>query len=88
MTLCASDGKYKLAQERQGMTLSRLLKYATSAEQNRFQFLQDGQYIGQRLGDKILFSLIMMSLYWGQGGTFNNSGMYNTSALLAFLTVS
>eukprot|EP00240_Pyramimonas_obovata_P000614 CAMPEP_0118936882 /NCGR_PEP_ID=MMETSP1169-20130426/20820_1 /TAXON_ID=36882 /ORGANISM="Pyramimonas obovata, Strain CCMP722" /LENGTH=576 /DNA_ID=CAMNT_0006880313 /DNA_START=154 /DNA_END=1881 /DNA_ORIENTATION=+ len=48
---------------------------------------KDGQYIGQRLGDKVLFSLILMSLYWGQGGETNVPSMYNTSALLLLLTV-
>jgi hypothetical protein len=50
---------------------------------------QNGEYLGQRLGDKILFSLILMSLYW-QTGDWKEDGptersvakIYNLNALL------
>lgn len=45
----------------------------------------DGEYIGQRLGDKVLFSLILMSLYWQTGKWSEGDGpasVYNLNALL------
>ena len=45
----------------------------------------DGEYIGQRLGDKVLFSLILMSLYWQTGNWSEGDGpapVYNLNALL------
>mmetsp|Transcript_19576 Transcript_19576/g.37759 ORF Transcript_19576/g.37759 Transcript_19576/m.37759 type:complete len:449 (+) Transcript_19576:102-1448(+) len=47
----------------------------------------DGQYLGQRLGDKVLFSLILMSLYWQQGDSSSVRNLMNTSQLLLMMVI-
>lgn len=45
--------------------------------------LTSGDYLGPRIGDKILIALIIFSLYWGVGDKdADPSGMTNISAVL------
>ena len=47
----------------------------------------DPQYLGPRIGDKLVFSLLNMALYWGIGGDFSIGNQININAMLFMWTV-
>jgi len=46
---------------------------------------KDGQFIGTRFGDKIVFALLILSLYWGIGDNEDPQSITSTSTLLYFI---
>ena len=56
-----------------------LLKYRTTAH------YQDGEYLGTRLGDKLVFALLIMSLYWRIGDELDPQSIASTASLLFFV---
>lgn len=56
--------------------LRTLIKYRTSRN------YRDGAFLGPRIGDKILISLLVMTLYLGIGNDFSTDNYINISAVL------
>ncbi len=56
--------------------LKTLIKYRTSKN------YRDGEFLGPRIGDKIMISLLIMTLYLGIGDEFQDSNYINISAVL------
>lgn len=56
--------------------LITLLKYRT------LKNYKDGAYLGPRLGDKLLLTFIIFTLYWGIGDDLSNSNIPNLAAVL------
>lgn len=56
--------------------LKTLIKYRTSKN------YRDGEFLGPRIGDKIMISLLIMTLYLGIGDEFVDSNYINISAVL------
>ena len=48
--------------------------------------LMDPVYIAPRLGDKIVFGFIVMSLFWGVGNDFSGTGVQSTVSVLFMVT--
>jgi len=46
---------------------------------------KDGEFVGTRFGDKIIFSLLILSLYWGIGKNTDSQSIQSTAALLYFV---
>mmetsp|Transcript_9473 Transcript_9473/g.13446 ORF Transcript_9473/g.13446 Transcript_9473/m.13446 type:complete len:626 (+) Transcript_9473:183-2060(+) len=46
---------------------------------------KDGQFLGTRFGDKIVFALLILSLYWGIGDKEDPQSITSTSSLLYFI---
>uniref|UniRef100_A0A7S3YX25 ABC transporter domain-containing protein n=1 Tax=Lotharella globosa TaxID=91324 RepID=A0A7S3YX25_9EUKA len=46
---------------------------------------QNPEFIGPRFGDKFLFSLLILSLYWGTGNKTNIQDMQSTASMLYFV---
>jgi len=44
-----------------------------------------GEFIGPRLGDKVIFSLLILSLYYGLGDSTNVQDVQSTAAMLYFV---
>jgi len=59
--------------------LKTLLKYRMVAH------YKDGQFIGVRFGDKVVFSLLILSLYFGIGDEIDPESIISTSNLLYFI---
>jgi len=60
--------------------LRALLKYRAAAH------YRDGEFLGTRFGDKILFALLIMSLYWGIGDDADAQSIQSTASLLYFIS--
>jgi len=56
--------------------LKTLVKYRTTRN------YQSAEFLGPRIGDKLIFSLILMSLYWGIGDDLDADNFINISACL------
>ena len=46
---------------------------------------KDGEFLGTRFCDKIVFSLLILSLYWGIGDNTDSQSIQSTAALLYFV---
>ena len=46
---------------------------------------KDGEFLGTRFGDKIVFSVLILSLYWGIGDNTDAQSIQSTAALLYFI---
>mmetsp|Transcript_9075 Transcript_9075/g.13614 ORF Transcript_9075/g.13614 Transcript_9075/m.13614 type:complete len:649 (+) Transcript_9075:58-2004(+) len=57
----------------------QIFRYRTAAH------YKNGEYIGPRLGDKILFSLLILSLYWGFGDSTDIQDMQSVASMLYFV---
>jgi hypothetical protein len=44
-----------------------------------------GEFIGPRFGDKVIFSLLILSLYWGIGAKEDAQSIQSTAALMYFI---
>lgn len=65
-----------------GHGVSTLLRYRSSRN------FKDGEYIGARLGDKLLYGIILASLFWGEGSKQrNDSSVTNVCGLLWFIII-
>lgn len=58
------------------LTLPPPSQYRTSTN------YRDGAWLGPRVGDKLIFSLLIMSLYWGIGDDFSQNNVINIVAIL------
>jgi ATP-binding cassette subfamily G (WHITE) protein 2 len=58
--------------------LITLLKYRAAAH------YQDAEFLGPRFGDKLLFALLILSLYFGIGKELDSQSVASTSTLLFF----
>ena len=47
---------------------------------------QNGEFLGPRIGDKIIFGLLILSLYWGIGDDEDTSSIQSTASLLYFIS--
>jgi len=56
-----------------------ILKYRTTTHYT------SGEFVGPRLGDKVLFSLLILSLYFGLGSKTDIQDMQSTAAMLYFV---
>lgn len=56
--------------------LITLIKYRTRRN------YQDGAFLGPRIGDKVLISLLIMTLYWNVGKNFDQDNLINIAAVL------
>ncbi|KAG2450267.1 hypothetical protein HYH02_004778 [Chlamydomonas schloesseri] len=56
--------------------LKTLVKYRTTKN------YRDGEFLGPRIGDKIMISLLIMTLYLGIGDEFNDANYVNIAAVL------
>lgn len=43
---------------------------------------KNGEFVGQRIGDKLIIGLLMMSLYWGIGRKHDDRSVTNVAAIL------
>jgi len=48
---------------------------------------KDGEYLGQRLGDKIMLALVMMSLFWKEADETNANGVMNIGQFLLMMCI-
>jgi ATP-binding cassette subfamily G (WHITE) protein 2 len=46
---------------------------------------KNGEFLGTRFGDKIVFSILILSLYWGIGDNTDAQSIQSTAALLYFV---
>ena len=60
--------------------LATLLQYRTSTH------YKSGEFLGPRIGDKVMFGLLILSLYWGIGDKEDTNSIASTSALLYFIS--
>ena len=61
--------------------LKTIVKYRT------IRNYTDPEFLGPRIGDKLIFSLINMALYWGIGSDLSSDNLYNIMAMLFMWTV-
>jgi len=47
---------------------------------------QNGEFLGPRIGDKIIFGLLILSLYWGIGDQEDTQSIQSTASLLYFVS--
>ena len=47
---------------------------------------KDGEFLGPRIGDKIIFGLLILSLYWGIGDEKDTQSIQSTASLLYFIS--
>jgi len=60
--------------------LATLLRYRTATH------YQSGEFLGPRIGDKVIFGLLILSLYWGIGDKEDTNSIASTAALLYFVS--
>ena len=60
--------------------LSTLLRYRMVTH------YKDGEYLGPRIGDKLIFGLLILSLYFGIGDETDTQSIQSTSSLLYFVS--
>lgn len=46
---------------------------------------RSGEFLGPRIGDKVIFGLLILSLYWGIGSEETAQGIQSTASLLYFV---
>ena len=47
---------------------------------------KDGEFLGPRIGDKLIFGLLILSLYWGIGNKLDAQSIQSTASLLYFVS--
>ena len=62
--------------------LSTLLRYRMVTHS------KDGEYLGPRIGDKVLFGVLILSLYWNIGSKKDLQSIQSTAAMLCCCGVS
>ena len=78
MSLAVEETK-DLAAPSQFSRLLTLLRFRMVAH------YKDGEFLGTRFGDKIVFSILILSLYWGIGDNTDAQSIQSTAALLYFV---
>ena len=78
MSLAVEESK-DLAAPSQFSRLLTLLRFRMVAH------YKDGEFLGTRFGDKIVFSILILSLYWGIGDNTDAQSIQSTAALLYFV---
>lgn len=79
----SSDGPNKSRQEQAPSELSKLitlLKYRMTSH------YMDGEFLGTRFGDKIVFALLILSLYFGLGEEKDPQSIASIASLLFFVS--
>ena len=56
--------------------LKTIVKYRTPKN------YRDGEFLGPRVGDKLIMTMLMWTLYWGQGSIFASNNYINQAAVL------
>lgn len=64
---------------------SEVSKFMTLLKFRMLAHYKDEQFIGTRFGDKIIFALLILSLYWGIGDNEDAQSITSTSTLLYFI---
>lgn len=64
---------------------SELSKLWTLLRFRMIAHYKDGQFLGTRFGDKIVFALLILSLYWGIGENRDAQSIQSTASLLYFV---
>mmetsp|Transcript_26405 Transcript_26405/g.53636 ORF Transcript_26405/g.53636 Transcript_26405/m.53636 type:complete len:575 (-) Transcript_26405:3797-5521(-) len=64
---------------------SQLSKLLTLLRFRMLAHYKDGEFQGTRFGDKIVFSVLILSLYWGIGNKTDAQSIQSTAALLYFI---
>lgn len=60
--------------------LATLMQYRTATH------YKSGEFLGPRIGDKLVFGVLILSLYWGIGDKEDTNSIASTSALLYFIS--
>jgi len=76
-----------------GLTLSTVRRHRPGPCKQLLTLLQyrmtthykSGEFLGPRIGDKVLFGLLILSLYWGIGDNEDAQSIQSTAALLYFV---
>lgn len=64
---------------------SQFSKLLTLLRFRMFAHYKDGEFLSTRFGDKIVFSLLILSLYWGIGDKLDSQSIQSVASLLFFV---